>query len=88
MLYHPDRHANKSKEEQEEAARKMQDVNEARGVLTDEKKRRKYDSGADDLDGPDMSDFFHGGGGGFHGGFPGFHSHGGGGGGGFNFHFG
>jgi len=41
MIYHPDRHASKSKEEQEEAARKMQDIIEAKTVLTDEKKTQK-----------------------------------------------
>jgi len=58
MLYHPDRHATKSDEEKREAAKKMQDINEANDVLSDAKKRQRYDAGADDLDGGvDMSDF-------------------------------
>jgi DnaJ family protein C protein 7 len=91
MLYHPDRHATKGEEERKEAAKKMQDVNEANDVLSDAKKRQRYDQGADDLDGGiDMSDF-----GGFshmfrQGGFGGGHGHGGFQGGfpGGNFHFG
>jgi DnaJ family protein C protein 7 len=83
MLYHPDRHSTKPKEEQEEAARKMQEINEANDTLSDAKKRQRYDSGADDHDHGDMSDFadfshiFRQGG---HGGFGGF-GHGGHGGG-------
>jgi DnaJ family protein C protein 7 len=77
MLYHPDRHATKSEDEKKEAAKKMQDVNEANDVLSDAKKRQRYDQGADDLDGMDMGDF-----GGFshmfrQGGFGGGHGHGG-----------
>lgn len=51
MLYHPDRHATKTDEEKKEAAKKMQDINEANDCLSDAKKRQRYDAGADDLDG-------------------------------------
>jgi len=90
MLNHPDRHASKSEDEQKEAAKKMQDINEANDVLSDPKKKQRYDSGADDLEGGvdmDFSQFFRGGQGHGHGhggGFQGFQ------GGGFpgGFHFG
>jgi len=71
MQYHPDRHATKSEDEKKEAAKKMQEINEANDVLSDAKKRQRYDSGADDTEGVDMSDIFRQGGFGNFGGFGG-----------------
>jgi len=89
---HPDKHP---PEQREEAEKKFKELNEAHGVLSDEKKRQQYDAGAD------LEEIEQGGGpgfSGFQGGVPeemfasffggrgrqGFRS----GGGGFNFHFG
>ncbi|XP_059089731.1 dnaJ homolog subfamily C member 7-like isoform X2 [Tigriopus californicus] len=75
MVHHPDRHANATEEEKKEHEKKFKEVGEAYGVLTDSKKRTRYDNGhdLDNLDGGhgfsghgvDPSDifqaFFHGG---------------------------
>ena len=45
LLFHPDRN-NESEESAEKATRKMIEVNEAKGLLLDKKKRQAYDSGA------------------------------------------
>jgi len=83
MVHHPDRHANVSDEEKKEQEKKFKEVGEAYAVLSDQKKKQRYDSGADieDMEGgggyadidPNLifQTFFNGGGGGF--------SHGGGG---------
>ncbi|XP_077974438.1 dnaJ homolog subfamily C member 7-like [Styela clava] len=90
LLHHPDRHSHDSEEVQKEEERKFKECGEAFAVLSDPKKKDRYDRG-EDIDGPSMGDFdasnifqmFFGGGG------PGggFHFPGGGGGGPGEFHF-
>ncbi len=69
LQYHPDRQSNKSEEEKMKAEVFFKDVNLAYEVLSDETKKRKYDSGVEveDLDNP------HAGHGHAHGGFGGGH---------------
>ena len=43
IKWHPDRWSGKSKEEQDEASRQFQLINQANQILSDEKKRRIYD---------------------------------------------
>lgn len=71
LQYHPDRQSNKSEEEKMKAEVFFKDVNLAYEVLSDETKKRKYDSGVEveDLDNPHAG---HGHGHG-HGGFGGGH---------------
>lgn len=45
VKYHPDRQGGKSDREKAKAADKMKEINEAYGVLSDEKKRHIYDMG-------------------------------------------
>jgi len=53
LVHHPDRHAGASEEEKKEHERKFKEVGEAYGVLSDTKKRSRYDNGhdVDDLEG-------------------------------------
>merc|ERR1712173_14152 len=53
LVHHPDRHAGASDEEKKEHERKFKEVGEAYGVLSDTKKRTRYDQGHDieDLEG-------------------------------------
>ena len=44
IKYHPDKQANKSEKEKKEAEAKFKEINEAYQVLSDETKRRQYDS--------------------------------------------
>ncbi|XP_052235097.1 dnaJ homolog subfamily C member 7-like isoform X3 [Dreissena polymorpha] len=102
LSHHPDRHSHDTVEVQKEEEMKFKEVGEAYSVLSDQKKRTRYDQGHDmeDLDGfggggfnnidPNLifQSFFGGGGGGHH-----FNFGGGGGGsggfpGGFSFQFG
>ncbi|KAF0706217.1 hypothetical protein AaE_014229, partial [Aphanomyces astaci] len=47
LKYHPDRHANKTEEEQKQAEIDFKDVGEAYAVLSDPQKKQRYDSGVD-----------------------------------------
>uniref|UniRef100_H2YFW2 J domain-containing protein n=1 Tax=Ciona savignyi TaxID=51511 RepID=H2YFW2_CIOSA len=86
LKFHPDRHSSATPEEKEATEHKFKEVGEAYAVLSDEKKRGRFDRG-EDVDGPSMQDidpnnifqmFFGGGGMGGGMGFPG----------GFSFQFG
>ena len=57
MKWHPDRWANGTEEEKKKAEDEFKKVAEAYGVLSDEDKRRQYDSGADDTHGFDGEGF-------------------------------
>lgn len=52
-MHHPDRHANATDIEKKEQEKKFKEVGEAYGVLSDPKKKARYDSGQDleDFDG-------------------------------------
>ncbi|XP_014211141.1 dnaJ homolog subfamily C member 7 [Copidosoma floridanum] len=56
MVHHPDRHANATEGEKKEQEKKFKDVGEAYGILSDPKKRSRYDSGHD-LDEAEGYDF-------------------------------
>ncbi|XP_076445669.1 dnaJ homolog subfamily C member 7-like [Babylonia areolata] len=88
LIHHPDRHAHATKEEQKEEERKFKELGEAYSVLSDSKKRARYDNGQDledmtdgggfgDVDPNQIFQAFFGGGMG--GGMPGFSFGGGGG---------
>lgn len=66
MLHHPDKVQNKSQEEQEEANRRMQEINAANDILSDPHQREMYDR---ELNGPPQG-FPFGPGGPFGQGFP------------------
>jgi len=51
MVHHPDRHSSASEDEKKEHETKFKEVGEAYAILSDEKKRRMYDSGQDLEDG-------------------------------------
>merc|ERR1719412_2277871 len=53
LVHHPDRHSGASEEEKKEHERKFKEIGEAYGVLSDTKKRSRYDNGhdVDDLEG-------------------------------------
>merc|ERR1719410_1593296 len=99
LVHHPDRHSGASEEEKKEHERKFKEIGEAYGVLSDSKKRSRYDHGHDlddleghghggyggDIDPTQIFQAFFGGGAG---GMPGHGCHGGGPGGGASFHFG
>lgn len=53
LVHHPDRHANASDAEKREQEKKFKEVGEAYGVLSDPKKKARYDSGQDCDDGFD-----------------------------------
>merc|ERR1712083_1209404 len=52
LVHHPDRHSGASEEEKKEHERRFKEVGEAYGILSDTKKRSRYDNGhdCDDLD--------------------------------------
>ena len=51
LVHHPDRHANASDNEKKEQEKKFKELGEAYGVLSDPKKKARYDSGQDLEDG-------------------------------------
>lgn len=53
MVHHPDKHANASEGEKKEQEKKFKEVGEAYGILSDPKKRTRYDNGhdLDDMEG-------------------------------------
>merc|ERR1711881_506550 len=53
LVHHPDRHSGASEDEKKEHERRFKEVGEAYGVLSDTKKRSRYDNGhdVDDLEG-------------------------------------
>ncbi|ENN78715.1 dnaJ homolog subfamily C member 7 [Dendroctonus ponderosae] len=57
LIHHPDRHANATDAEKKEQEKKFKELGEAYGILSDPKKKARYDSGQDmdDFDGG-MSD--------------------------------
>ncbi|XP_023020069.1 tetratricopeptide repeat protein 2 [Leptinotarsa decemlineata] len=57
LVHHPDRHASASESEKKDQEKKFKEVGEAYGILSDPKKRSRYDNGQDmdDFDGG-MSD--------------------------------
>nr|XP_012135973.1 PREDICTED: dnaJ homolog subfamily C member 7 isoform X2 [Megachile rotundata] len=50
MVHHPDRHPNATEGEKREQEKKFKEVGEAYGILSDPKKRSRYDSGHDIYD--------------------------------------
>ncbi|KAG8265386.1 DnaJ sub C member 7, partial [Homalodisca vitripennis] len=55
LVHHPDRHANASDGEKKEQEKKFKEVGEAYGILSDPKKRARYDNGQDMDEGFDIS---------------------------------
>ncbi|XP_031343855.1 dnaJ homolog subfamily C member 7 [Photinus pyralis] len=47
LVHHPDRHANASDAEKKEQEKKFKEVGEAYGILSDPRKKARYDSGQD-----------------------------------------
>lgn len=77
LSHHPDRHSNATEDEKQEHEKKFKEIGEAYGVLSDSKKKARYDNGHDleDLDNSNSDNvvdpnnifqsFFGNGGGGF-----------------------
>lgn len=47
LVHHPDRHANASEEEKYDQEKKFKEVGEAYNILSDARKRARYDQGVD-----------------------------------------
>ena len=47
LVHHPDKHASKSEDEKVEQEKKFKEIGEAYAILSDPKKRARYDSGQD-----------------------------------------
>lgn len=47
LIHHPDRHANATDAEKKEQEKKFKELGEAYSVLSDQKKKARYDSGQD-----------------------------------------
>lgn len=47
LLLHPDRHANETEDKKKEQEKKFKELGEAYGILSDPKKKARYDSGQD-----------------------------------------
>ena len=48
LVHHPDRHANASENEKQEQEKKFKEIGEAYAILSDSRKRARYDRGEDD----------------------------------------
>ncbi|XP_078281077.1 dnaJ homolog subfamily C member 7 isoform X2 [Rhinoraja longicauda] len=58
LMHHPDRHSSASPEVQKEEEKKFKEVGEAFSILSDQKKKARYDTGQDlDDDGMNSGDF-------------------------------
>lgn len=56
LIHHPDRHSNASDEEKREQEKKFKELGEAYSILSDPKKRTRYDNGYDLEDGEGVAD--------------------------------
>ncbi|XP_065886620.1 dnaJ homolog subfamily C member 7-like [Dysidea avara] len=57
LVYHPDRHSSGSEEDRKEAEKNFKEVGEAYSVLSDKRKRTRYDNGQDLEEMGGMGDF-------------------------------
>ena len=59
LLHHPDRHSSATDERKKEEEKKFKEIGEAYSILSDSKKKARYDSGQDldDMEGHVYQDF-------------------------------